>query len=164
MTLLLDAMYLAGTLAMYLSYTGHRVSRQFEPMRIIAATGTLMRSAGFLLFLACIVGCGTRTETLGRSEASEAPVIRVVNQNRADMEVYLTRDGTRTLLGLVTAGSTDTFPVPPDMIGATGDLRLIADPVGSTLDIPSERFQVDPGRVVEWTIRVTPASSSLVIY
>lgn len=125
----------------------------------------MMRSAGLLVFLACIAGCGARGETLGRPEASEAaPVIRVVNQNLIDMEVYLTRDGTRSLLGLVTAGSTSTFPVPSDMIGAAGDLRLIADPVGSALDFSSERFQVDPGQVVEWTIRARPTSSSLAVY
>lgn len=124
----------------------------------------MMRFAGLLVFLTYIAGCSARGETLGRPEASEAPVIRVVNQNLIDMEVYLTRDGTRTLLGLVTAGSTSTFPVPSDMIGAAGDLRLIADPVGSALDFSSEWFQVDPGRVVEWTIRARPASSSLVVY
>jgi hypothetical protein len=124
----------------------------------------MMRSAGLLIFLASIVCCGARGETLGRPEASEATVIRVVNKNLIDMEVYLTQDGTRSLLGLVTAGSTSTFPVPSDMIGAAGDLRLIADPVGSVLDFSSEWFQVDPGQVVEWTIRARPASSSLVVY
>lgn len=149
MTLLLDAMYLARELAMYPFYTGHIVSRQF---------GT------WILFLAWIAGCSTRGETLGRPEATGAPVIQVVNQSRADVEVYLTRDGTRTRLGLVTAGSTTIFPVPSDMIGATGDLRLIAEPVGAVLDFASEAFQVDPGRVVEWTIRARSASSSLIVY
>ena len=124
----------------------------------------MMRSAVLLVFLAFIVGCGTRGETLARPDASEAPAIRVVNENLADMEIYLTRGGARSLLGLVTTGSTVTFPVPSDMIGAVGDLQLIADPVGSALDFPSEWFQVDPGRVVEWTIRARPASSSLVVY
>lgn len=124
----------------------------------------MLRSVGLVVFLACVVGCGVRGETVDRPEASEPPVIRVVNHNLADMEVYLTRDGARGLLGLVTTGSTATFPVPSDMIGAAGDLRLIADPVGLRLDFRSEPFQVDLGQVVEWTIRARPASSSLVVH
>ncbi|MFN2419830.1 MAG: hypothetical protein ABR527_00370 [Gemmatimonadota bacterium] len=124
----------------------------------------MMRSIGLVALFVCSLGCGARDETLDRPTASEPPVIRVINRNWADMRVYLARDGARALLGFVTTGSTTTFPAPRDLTGAAGELRLVADPVGSALVFRSEPFRLDPGRVVEWTIRVRPAYSSIVVY
>lgn len=95
---------------------------------------------------------------------TEALTIRVVNRNWADMRVYLEREGLRDLLGVVTTGTTASFSAPPDMAAAAGSLRLVGDPIGSRLVFESERFVAEPGRTVEWTIRVRPDYSTLVVH
>jgi hypothetical protein len=120
--------------------------------------------AAFLgIILAALAGCASSAETAA-SPGTEVLTIRVVNRNWADMRVYLERDGLRDFLGMVTTGTTASFSAPPDMTAAAGSLRLIGDPVGSRLVFASEWFVAEPGRTVEWTIRVRPAYSSLVVH
>ena len=79
------------------------------------------------------------------------------------MRIYIERDGLRSLLGVVTTGSTASFEAPLDFVSGGGSLRLIGDPIGSRLAFATEAFTADPGQTAEWTIRVQPAQSSLVI-
>jgi hypothetical protein len=90
-------------------------------------------------------------------------MIHIVNRNWADMRVSLERDGLRSILGVVTTGSTSSFAAPLGFVTGGSSLRLIGDPIGSRLAFASEAFTADPGQTVEWTIRVQPAQSSLVI-
>jgi hypothetical protein len=122
----------------------------------------MIRSLALVALSVWAIGCGARGETFER--ASEPPVIRIVNRNWADMRVYLTRDSARAFLGFVTTGRTEDFVASPDLIGAAGEVRLFADPVGSNRVFRSEPFQLEPGRIVEWTIRVNPVHSSLVVH
>ncbi len=94
---------------------------------------------------------------------SGAVAFRIINRNWADMRVAVERDGMSATLGLVPSGRTETFAAPLGIAGE-GSLRLIGDPVGSRLAFATEPFRVDPGQVVEWTIRVRPAQSSLTIH
>lgn len=79
------------------------------------------------------------------------------------MRIYLARDGLRSVLGVVTTGTRTSFEAPPDFVTGGGALRLIGDPIGSTVSIETEAFTADAGQTVEWTIRVPPEQSSLVI-
>lgn len=90
--------------------------------------------------------------------------VRIVNRNWADMRVYLGREGQRAFLGLVTSGAAVTFPAPADMARAATAIRLVAEPVGSADVFVSEPFLADPGRTVEWTIRVRPEQSSTLVH
>ncbi len=87
----------------------------------------------------------------------------IVNHGRLDVRVYVTGDGTRDLLGFVTAGSIQRFTIEPDIVRAAW-LTLSADPVGSTGVIETDSFVLRPGDVVEWTIRTRTENSSFVIY
>jgi hypothetical protein len=87
----------------------------------------------------------------------------IVNHGQLDVRVYVVGDGTRDLLGFVTAGSIRRFTIDPDIVRAAW-LTLTADPVGSTEIIETDSFVLRPGDVVEWTIRTRTESSSFVIY
>lgn len=100
-------------------------------------------------------------ESLGAPRGAAA--VRIVNQNWADLRVYVARGEARSLLGLVTAGGAQAFPVPTDMLAGSGELRLVADPVGSVLVFSTDTFLLDEGQTVEWTIRNKPEFSSLII-
>ncbi len=110
-----------------------------------------------------LLACAT-TEQASTQEASQPLSSAViVNHSRLDVRVYVTGDGTRDLLGFVTAGSIQRFTIEPDIVRAVW-LTLTADPVGSTEVIETDSFQLRPGDVVEWTIRTRTENSSFVIY
>jgi hypothetical protein len=72
-----------------------------------------MRGSIRALALAAVVagstaGCGSRPGPVPRSE----PVpVRVTNQNRSDVVVYLVREGATTRLGTVTTGQTQVMTI-----------------------------------------------------
>ena len=118
----------------------------------------------FAFLLTFLLGAGCATSGSGEPPPRDAPLtISIVNRNWADVRVYIERDGLRSLLGVVTTGSTSSFEAPLDFVSGGGSLRLIGDPIGSRLAFATEAFAADPGQTVEWTIRVQPAQSSLVI-
>lgn len=118
----------------------------------------------FAFLLTFLLGAGCATRGSSEPRPRDAPLtISIVNRNWADMRIYLARDGLRSLLGVVTTGSRSSFDAPLDYVTGGGSLRLIGDPIGSTVSFETEGFTADPGQTVEWTIRVQPAQSSLVI-
>lgn len=113
--------------------------------------------------LAVCAACAERSRPAGvHPGAPRTATVRIVNWNWSDMRVYAARDGVRSLLGLVITGTKQTFPLPADLV-RTGDLRLVADPVGSAILLSSEPFLIDHGQVVEWTIHDRPENSTIVV-
>lgn len=113
----------------------------------------------WLLVFACAT---TERPPVGDSQQPVSAAV-IVNHGRLDVRVYVVGDGTRDLLGFVTAGSIQRFTIEPDIVRAAW-LTLTADPVGSTEVIETDSFQLRPGDVVEWTIRTRTENSSFVIY
>jgi hypothetical protein len=74
--------------------------------------------------------------------------ISVENRNWMDMNVYLVQGTTRVRLGMVTGMSRATFSMPRGMEGYPGQLRLLADPIGSLRGYLSEPVQIRPGQQV----------------
>lgn len=73
------------------------------------------RAAALLLALLAAGACGKA----GRGPRPAPPLeVRVTNQNRADINLYLLRGGTRTRLGTVVSGNSNTFRVRhmPNMV------------------------------------------------
>ena len=89
--------------------------------------------------------------------------IRVSNNNSLDMTVYAVNQSMRVRLGLVNTASTQRFTVSLHQISPTGDLQLLADPVGSRRTLTSEAIHVFPGQAVEWVLQADLRQSSLVI-
>lgn len=126
-----------------------------------------MRFILLTAFLGIVLAAALRCASQGDTTATPGPevlTIRVDNRNWADMRVSLERDGFREFLGVVTTNTTASFPAPPDMTAAAGSLRLVGDPIGSRVVFTSEWFLPGPGQTVEWTIRVRPENSSLVVH
>jgi hypothetical protein len=133
------------------------------PLGVTRIRPAIVILAGLLPVFEVLSACGVREA--GQGGVSTAPVtIRIVNRNWADMRVYLQRNGARGLLGVVTSGATADFTAPPDLDTPGATLRLVADPIGSTVAFASEPFQVAPGQTVEWTIRTRPAQSGVTVH
>lgn len=96
--------------------------------------------------------------------AGETATRVVVNNNNwSDMTVYATRDGATVRLGSVTSMSSARFELPAAMLGA-GELRLIADPLGSTSTYRTQPVLVTRGQAIEFTLQNNLALSTLSVW
>jgi hypothetical protein len=89
--------------------------------------------------------------------------VRIANNNQLDVTVYVVNQGMRVRIGTVSSTSTARFELPLRQIGAGGEFRLLADPIGSTRTVTSEVVHVFPGQVVEWNLAPDLRQSSLAI-
>ena len=89
--------------------------------------------------------------------------ISVSNSNPLDMTVYAVNQSMRIRLGTVSTASTQRFTISLHQISPTGELQLLADPVGSRRTFTSEPIHVFPGQAVEWVLQADLRQSSLTI-
>jgi hypothetical protein len=118
-------------------------------------------------WLALTVACGARAARTAASDdrAGDAEVaIEVENHNFSDIVIYLVRGGQTQRLGLVTGLSTAHYVVPYRRLGATGDARLRAYPIGGPSAFTSEDLNVQPGQWVKWTLEADLSRSFLGVY
>src|SRR4051812_25730077 len=88
--------------------------------------------------------------------------VQVANHNWADVVVYLNHGSTRTRLGSVGTARSSDFRFPASYAHGTS-ITLLVTPIGSPTRFESERFTVQPGQTVYWTIESTLVRSSLMI-
>jgi hypothetical protein len=126
--------------------------------------------AGLTGLAALMLGCGTGRATPSEptpQPASEKPakephgetVVQIDNQNFNDMNIYLLDADTRVFLGAVNGLSTGTLAIPRAAGSSSLRVRLLADPIGSSIPITTPSLSVGPGQTVYWTIGSTPSNS-----
>jgi hypothetical protein len=115
-----------------------------------------------LLLLALLAQSGCVKRSI-MPEEEDTITISVSNNNPLDMTVYAINQSMRIRLGTVTTASTQRFTLPLHQISPTGELQLLADPVGSRRTLTSESIHVFAGQAVEWTLQADLRQSSLVI-
>ena len=89
--------------------------------------------------------------------------ISVSNSNPLDMTVYALNQSMRIRLGTVSTASTQRFTISLHQISPTGELQLLADPIGSRRTFTSEPIHVFAGQAVEWVLQADLRQSSLTI-
>ena len=89
--------------------------------------------------------------------------ISVSNSNPLDMTVYAVNQSMRIRLGTVSTASTQRFTLQLHQISPTGELQLLADPIGSRRTFTSEPIHVFAGQAVEWIIQADLRQSTLTI-
>jgi hypothetical protein len=90
--------------------------------------------------------------------------VRVVNRNRADVEVSVYHDGIRSRLGLAVASSTTDFTLPIRTLGAGREYRLIGNPLGMHIGITTEMLHAQNGDEVTWSLEDSFARSTVVVH
>jgi len=90
--------------------------------------------------------------------------LHVENHHWLDVNILVLHDGQRTRLGTVTATSVKDFVFPNQLLADLGEIRLIADPVGSTSSLTTELIVLKPGTRVQWTLESSLQRSSLAVY
>lgn len=130
-------------------------------LRILALAGVL---AGVVAGGAA--GCATGGANAGRDEADrrDVPVtLFVKNYNWSTVHVYVLASGQTISMGQLTSMDTATYPLPRSALGGAREIRLIADPIGSTTAFMSEPILIEAGDRVEWTIQNQLSQSSVMV-
>jgi multisubunit Na+/H+ antiporter MnhE subunit len=89
--------------------------------------------------------------------------IHVENNNPLDITVYAVNNSMRVRLGTVSTASSQRFTLSLHQISPTGELQLLADPIGSRRTVTSESIHVFAGQAVEWILQVDLRQSSLTL-
>ena len=113
-----------------------------------------------LMLLAAPAGC------IKHSVIPDEPdviTINVSNSNPLDMTVYAVNQSMRIRLGTVSTASTQRFTLQLHQLSPTGELQLLADPIGSRRPYTSEPIHVFAGQAVEWMLQADLRQSSLTI-
>ena len=113
-----------------------------------------------LMLLALPAGCIKHSVI---PDEPDVVTISVSNSNPLDMTVYAVNQSMRIRLGTVSTASTQRFTLSLHQISPTGELQLLADPVGSRRTFTSEPIHVFAGQAVEWVLQVDLRQSTLTI-
>lgn len=107
---------------------------------------------------ACATG-GSRTDAAARAPA----VINVTNRNWSTIHAYLSAGGSRISLGLVNTNRTESFAVPPELMGSGHNLVFTAIPIGGSVGYVSEETLIIPGDVVDVTVQNVLSQSIVIV-
>ena len=138
------------------SSTGRR--RRGLPMGMIRRP---LRAAAVAAVMMLSSGCAAK-HGVPRNE-DDRIVIRVANNHPLDVTVYAVNQGMRVRLGTVSTATSERFQLALREINPSGELRLLADPVGSRRSTLSEPIQVFPGQIVEWVLAADLRQSALTV-
>jgi hypothetical protein len=107
--------------------------------------------AGLVLTGLLVTGCARHkqlSEDVGPICATAAATLYVSNDNWLDMNILIQRGGSRYRLGNVSSLSSAVFELPANVIGATGDLQVVADPIGSRYEYVSDLIIITAGHTI----------------
>jgi len=113
-------------------------------------------------------GTGTGTQPAAGSDQAQAPLrdvpLRVENNSRSDVVIYVLRGSVRTRLGTVTPVTSQTFAISGAIIGDQGGISLLADPVAGGRSLVSQNVYVRPGQRLVWTLESRLDRSLLAVH
>jgi len=90
--------------------------------------------------------------------------VKVVNQNWADVRVYVVSSSYSIRLGTVTGLGQATFKVPRAVPFQTGDFQLAIRPIGSRAIYYSQPILASAGDTVEFRVQNQLGLSSAIVY
>lgn len=122
--------------------------------------------AATLLAAACAPGATTHADPADAPSRawSEPATVKVQNFNWQDVVVYVVQSSQRVRLGMVTSMSTGKFRLPDRFLASAGDIRLLADPIGSPSGWTTEGIRVHSGQEVELSVQNSLALSSVAVW
>ncbi len=105
---------------------------------------------------------GQQKPSLGKPQPPA--VLRVANDNFADVTIYVVQSGMRLRLGTVSGLSEQQFKLPRTVAAYAMDLYLLADPVGGSRVYMSPAVRVRAGEEVDLRLHPTLSMSSVSVW
>ena len=109
-------------------------------------------------------GCGGQPEKPSTGKPQPPAVVRVANNNFADVTVYVVQSGMRLRLGTVTGLSEEQFTLPRRFATYAMELYLLADPVGGSRCYLSPAVRVRGGEEVDLRLHAILSMSSASVW
>lgn len=113
---------------------------------IRSAQLTLASLAGLLVLTGC--AAGTASYPTGGQRAGGAVTVEVQNNNQEDMEVYVSRNGTRSRLGTVLRHDSGSFTLQGATLPVSGRLQFALQPFGTSSYFVTEAVHIQSGDIV----------------
>jgi hypothetical protein len=102
---------------------------------------------------AALSACAPLAEQAELNSPEARTTLVVENKNWSEMVIYLVRGSSRARLGSVLSMTTAKFPIADVLTGGPyGELRIQADPVGSSRTYTSPVIHVVPGTQAELSL------------
>jgi hypothetical protein len=120
-------------------------------LRAAPPIGLALVLGGMLLASSCRSQPGSPTPT-----AMLQTVVRVVNRNFLDMDIYALVSGEPMRVGTVTGLSTQVLPLPAGVVQTSTEVQFRADPVGGRQTAVSVGVYANPGDTLQLEIPSGP--------
>jgi hypothetical protein len=120
-----------------------------------------MRTTVLALAALLLAGCAGISSRPGHPSSPVA--VEVTNQNRRDAAIYWVSSGIRYRLGTIVAGEHGRYVVRHNSRGTLGEVRLIAEVIGSADGYTTGRIAVAPGETIELQLEDLLVSSSYAV-
>jgi hypothetical protein len=125
----------------------------------------VLRNAFMAAVAAAALGaCAPAAEhaRLGNPESQTTLIVK--NNNWQEVVIYMVRGATRARLGSVAGMGSARFRLSDTMVSNAGDVRIMADPIGSTRSYTSPVIDVLPGAEVELQVQSNIVASNFAVY
>lgn len=109
-----------------------------------------------------LVGAGAPSgvqDEAARQQEDQPTVAEVSNDSWFNIRVYIADQGRRERLGSVSSYESSSFEVPTDIVRTSGEIQLLADPVGSTVTYRSSPVLIGAGQLIQWTVQNDPSQT-----
>jgi hypothetical protein len=113
---------------------------------------------------AALGACAPATEQAQLGALESRTTLLVKNNNWQEVVIYMMRGSMRTRLGSVNSMGQARFRISDTMLTGTGDVRIVADPIGSERTYTSPAINVVPGSEVELQVQNVLSISSFAVY
>lgn len=125
-----------------------------------------MRTIRLLLLAALSLLGSTACGKHNTRRPSAVPTISLTVDNHyvSEVRISIVHDGLTTRVGSVAGSDRMNFILRPAVIGMSGHIQLVADPVAGSGRFISETIAVKPGEQVAWTLETRLERSSIAIY
>lgn len=115
---------------------------------------TLSLGLPALFFLASSCASGSAMEDTSPYDASERDAhAEVQNDHQLDVRVFALRYGEAERLGTVTSHTRQSFELPSSWVNTGVSLALRVEPIGGAGEFTTREFVLEPGSVIELTVR-----------
>ena len=125
-----------------------------------------IRSALVAVATAAALGaCAPANEQAGLGAPESQTTLLVENQNWSEMVIYVVRGASRSRLGSVSSMHSAKFRITDAVAGGGyGEVRIMADPIGSNRTWTSPVINIVPGSQVELRVQNNIQISSFSVF